>query len=114
VQGDEIAFEKLFQLYKNKLYTFIYQLSGSATIVILGCIGIVNPNAAALCMAPFESKAGVAASLFGFLQWSIAGIVSMILGLFKSTTALPLAFIMTGTALLALWIFFHHDNTNFA
>jgi RNA polymerase sigma-70 factor (ECF subfamily) len=32
VQGDEVAFEKLFQLYKNKLYAFIYQLSGSATI----------------------------------------------------------------------------------
>ena len=32
VQGDEIAFEKLFQQYKNKLYAFIYQLSGSATI----------------------------------------------------------------------------------
>ena len=32
VQGDEIAFEQLFQLYKNKLYAFIYQLSGSVTI----------------------------------------------------------------------------------
>jgi RNA polymerase sigma-70 factor (ECF subfamily) len=32
VQGDEIAFEQLFQLYKNKLFAFIYQLSGSVTI----------------------------------------------------------------------------------
>jgi RNA polymerase sigma-70 factor (ECF subfamily) len=32
VQGDEIAFEQLFRQYKNKLYSFIFNLSGSATI----------------------------------------------------------------------------------
>jgi len=32
VQGDEIAFEQLFRQYKNKLYSFIFHLSGSATI----------------------------------------------------------------------------------
>ncbi|AEW00296.1 hypothetical protein A4D02_23495 [Niastella koreensis] len=32
VQGDEIAFGQLFRLYKNKLYSFIFHLSGSATI----------------------------------------------------------------------------------
>ncbi|HEX6429939.1 MAG TPA: sigma factor [Niastella sp.] len=32
VQGDEIAFEQLFRQYKNKLYSFILHLSGSATI----------------------------------------------------------------------------------
>ena len=32
VQGDEIAFEQLFRQYKDKLYSFILHLSGSATI----------------------------------------------------------------------------------
>jgi RNA polymerase sigma-70 factor (ECF subfamily) len=32
VQGDEIAFGQLFRQYKNKLYSFIFHLSGSATI----------------------------------------------------------------------------------
>jgi RNA polymerase sigma-70 factor (family 1) len=32
VQGDEIAFGQLFRQYKNKLYSFILHLSGSATI----------------------------------------------------------------------------------
>jgi RNA polymerase sigma-70 factor (family 1) len=32
VQGDEIAFGQLFREYKNKLYSFIFHLSGSATI----------------------------------------------------------------------------------
>ena len=32
VQGDEIAFGQLFRQYKNKLYSFIFHLSGSPTI----------------------------------------------------------------------------------
>lgn len=32
VQGDDIAFAQLFRQYKNKLYSFILHLSGSATI----------------------------------------------------------------------------------
>src|ERR1044072_9332732 len=32
VQGDEIVFEQLFRQYKDKLYSFILHLSGSATI----------------------------------------------------------------------------------
>jgi RNA polymerase sigma-70 factor (ECF subfamily) len=32
VQGDEIAFGQLFRQYKDKLYSFILHLSGSATI----------------------------------------------------------------------------------
>jgi RNA polymerase sigma-70 factor (family 1) len=32
IAGDETAFAQLFNLYKNKLYSFIYNLSGSATV----------------------------------------------------------------------------------
>jgi DHA1 family bicyclomycin/chloramphenicol resistance-like MFS transporter len=37
--------------------------TGVLIFFILGCIGILNPNAAALSMAPFENNAGTAASL---------------------------------------------------
>ncbi|MDP9077724.1 MAG: multidrug effflux MFS transporter [Bacteroidota bacterium] len=72
--------------------------------ICLGCIGILNPNTAALSMAPFEKNAGSAASLFGLVQWGIAGLSSIAISLFKSDTPIPLAEIMTGTAVLSLAI----------
>lgn len=83
-----------------------FGLVGTAAMlfIFLGCIGIVNPNAAALSMAPFEKNAGSAASLFGLIQWVIAGLLSIVVSFFKSSTAIPLAGIMTATAVLALLI----------
>jgi DHA1 family bicyclomycin/chloramphenicol resistance-like MFS transporter len=80
--------------------------TGVLIFFILGCIGILNPNAAALSMAPFENNAGTAASLYGAIQWTIAGLISIAISAFKSTTAIPLAGILTGTALIALVILF--------
>jgi len=74
--------------------------------LFLGCIGISNPNAAALSMAPFEKNAGSAASLFGFLQWGIAGLSSVVVSYFKSQTPIPLAVFMVGSALLAFVIIY--------
>lgn len=74
--------------------------------LVLGCIGIVNPNAAALSMAPFENNAGSAASLYGFIQWGIAGLVSVVISSFKCKTAIPLAGIMAATAIMALLILY--------
>lgn len=85
-----------------------FGIVGTATLIFmfLGCIGIVNPNAAALSMAPFEKNAGSAASLFGLIQWGIAGLSSIVVSLFKSSTPIPLAGIMTTTAILALLILY--------
>lgn len=81
-----------------------FEIKETAVIIflILGCIGILNPNATALSMAPFELEAGTAASLYGFIQWGIAGLVSIVISTFKSTSAVPLSGILTGTALLAI------------
>jgi DHA1 family bicyclomycin/chloramphenicol resistance-like MFS transporter len=49
-------------------------------------------------MAPFENNAGIAASLYGAIQWGIAGLISLIISAFKSTTAVPLASVLTGIA----------------
>ncbi len=47
----------------------------------LSCAGLTYPNAAALCLAPFEKNAGSAASLLGFLQMSIGAVASACFGL---------------------------------
>lgn len=48
--------------------------TASLIFIFLGCVGIINPHAAALSMAPFDNNAGSAASLFGLIQWGIAGL----------------------------------------
>lgn len=85
-----------------------FGIVGTAVLIFifLGCIGIVNPNAAALSMAPFEKNAGSAASLYGLIQWGIAGLSSVVVSLFRSRTPIPLAAIMTATAILALLILY--------
>lgn len=80
--------------------------TASLLFVFLGCVGIINPNAAALSMAPFDKNAGSAASLFGLIQWGIAGLSSIAVSLFKSITPIPLAGIMIVTAILALLILY--------
>ncbi len=89
-----------------------FGIIGTATLIffVLGCIGIVNPNAAALSMAPFEHNAGSAASLYGFIQWGIAGLVSVLISSFKSRTAIPLAGIMAVAAIMALIILYIGDR----
>jgi MFS transporter, DHA1 family, multidrug resistance protein len=72
--------------------------------ILLSCIGISNPVAAALSLAPFEKNAGTAASLFGLIRWGTAGLSSIVVSFFKNDTAIPLAGILAGTALLSLII----------
>ncbi|MBS1605226.1 MAG: multidrug effflux MFS transporter [Bacteroidetes bacterium] len=72
--------------------------------LFLGCLGFTNPNAAALCLAPFSKNAGTASALLGALQMGIGAIASMGIGAFSSTTATPMIAIMAGTSLAALLI----------
>ena len=85
-----------------------FGIVGTAVVifVFLSCMGILNPHAAALSMAPFEHNAGTAASLFGLIQWGIAGISGFAVSMFKSETPLPLALIMAATALTSMLIFY--------
>lgn len=90
------------------LYQGWFGMAGTAILIFiyLGCIGIINPNAASLSMASFEKKAGSAASLFGLIQWSLAGISGVAVSLFKGHSPVPLAGIMASTAIIALFVFF--------
>ena len=74
--------------------------------VILGCAGIVYPNAAALCMAPFAKNAGTASALLGFIQIGIGGFVSAGAGLLPFDAVLAIAavtFASVVVAVLILW-----------
>lgn len=62
-------------------------------------IGIVLPNAAALAMAPHGANAGLASALLGVMQFGAGGIMVLFVGSLDNGTAVPMAAVMTVTAL---------------
>jgi MFS transporter, DHA1 family, multidrug resistance protein len=72
--------------------------------IILSCAGIVYPNAAALCMAPFEKNAGSASALLGFIQIGIGGLISASAGLLPVNAVLAMALITMATVVVAVII----------
>jgi MFS transporter, DHA1 family, multidrug resistance protein len=64
------------------------------TLPLFGAIsslGFSFPNSTAAAMAPFGDRAGMAAALLGTLQFTIAALVSSLVGYLHDGTALPLA-----------------------
>lgn len=59
--------------------------------IILACVGLANPNASALALAPFAENAGSAAALLGFLQMSIGAAASVGVGILAVESVLPTA-----------------------
>ncbi|MBO9661117.1 MAG: Bcr/CflA family drug resistance efflux transporter, partial [Chitinophagaceae bacterium] len=80
--------------------------------LFLSCLGITNPNAAALTLAPFSKNAGTASSLFGALQLGIGALISTSVSLFDSLSAVPLAAVMCITAVIAYVIFLISTRIN--
>jgi DHA1 family bicyclomycin/chloramphenicol resistance-like MFS transporter len=78
--------------------------------LFLSCLGFSNPNAAALCLAPFTRNAGSASALMGAFQMAIGSIASAVIGFFIQTNAVPMASIMLVTTLLALVILLFGRN----
>jgi DHA1 family bicyclomycin/chloramphenicol resistance-like MFS transporter len=69
--------------------------------LFLGSLGFTFPNASALAMAAFSKNAGSASALMGASQMGIGALATVALSLFQSTTALPMAGVMAGSAALA-------------
>ncbi|WP_129713764.1 multidrug effflux MFS transporter [Pedobacter sp. SYP-B3415] len=69
----------------------------------LGCLGLINPNSAALTLAPFTKNAGSASALMGALQMGLGALASVIVSLFPERSTLPMPLIMAAVAFLA-WI----------
>ena len=73
--------------------------------LLLGCVGITNPNTASLALAPFSSNAGTASSLMGAIQMGLGALISVFISLFDKPTLLPLASAIIGSAILALLMY---------
>ena len=65
--------------------------------LLLGCVGIANPNATALTLAPFDKNAGTASALFGAIQIGMGSLISIFMSFFEkpSLTPLAVAFLMS-------------------
>ena len=72
--------------------------------VCLSCIGLSNPNANALGLAPFSRNIGSAASLLNFIQLGTASLASASMGLFDTREMWPIVATMLATCTVALVI----------
>lgn len=66
-------------------------------------LGLVFGNTTALALSTIPPTAtGVGSAVLGALQFALAGVVAGLVGVAGSTTAVPLALTMLGSALIAL------------
>ncbi len=83
-----------------------YGLGGTLVLlfILLGCVGLTNPNASALALAPFTKNAGSASALLGFLQLGIGALISTGIGAATPNNSMPIIAILCLTAAGALLI----------
>jgi DHA1 family bicyclomycin/chloramphenicol resistance-like MFS transporter len=67
----------------------------------MASLGCIAPNAAACAMARQGHQAGSASALMGSLQFGVAGLASALVGVLHDGSALPMAQVIAGCALLA-------------
>jgi DHA1 family bicyclomycin/chloramphenicol resistance-like MFS transporter len=72
--------------------------------LFLACLGFTNPNAAALCLAPFSKNAGTASSMLGFLQMGIGTLASVAVSVFNNGTSTPMVVVIAVTSVLAMGV----------
>lgn len=72
--------------------------------LFLGCLGLINPNASALSLAPFFKNAGSASALMGAIQMGLGALASVLVSLFPEDSILPMPLIMTVVVTVALLI----------
>jgi len=85
-----------------------FGLAGTIVMIFLTlfCVGMTNPNASALSMAPFTRNAGVASALLGAMQLGLGAASSSAVSIFNGKSTVPLAAIMAASATIALTILF--------
>lgn len=92
------------------VFSVLQLMSLPVTIVflflLLSCIGILNPNASSLSLAPFSKNAGTASALMGALQMGFGALISVIISMFEKPSVMPLVVAMTGAAVFS-FITFH-------
>jgi len=74
----------------------------SLIFIVLCGVGLTNPNASALSLAPFERNAGTASSLMGAMQLGIGSVSSYCVSLFSKPSTLPMSLLMAVSSVIAL------------
>jgi MFS transporter, DHA1 family, multidrug resistance protein len=72
--------------------------------LLLSCVGIANPNTAALTLAPFSKNAGTASSLMGAIQMGLGSLISVFISLFEKPSITPLAIAFIISSALSLLV----------
>ena len=99
------------------LFAFEGWLNLTNTLVFLSFyligLGFINPNAAALALAPFDKNAGSASALMGAGQMGLGALASVVVSSFPSSSVLPMPIIMTTATILgAMILYFSARNTD--
>ena len=83
-----------------------FGLPGTIALIflILCGVGLTNPNASALSLAPFTKSAGTASALMGAMQLGIGSFSSYFISLFNTNSTLPMATVMVISAIIALCV----------
>lgn len=72
----------------------------------IAVLGFTFPNSVAAAMTPFGDRAGMASAMLGTLQFSVAGLAAVVVGLWASSldaaSALPMAGVIASCALISV------------
>jgi MFS transporter, DHA1 family, multidrug resistance protein len=71
-------------------------------LVLMTAQGLIGPNGGALASAEVPEHPGTGSALLGFVQWVAAGTIAPIAGLGGEDTAVPMALLMVGGAVLSM------------
>jgi DHA1 family bicyclomycin/chloramphenicol resistance-like MFS transporter len=72
--------------------------------ICLSCVGLINPNANALALAPFVKNIGSASAVLGCTQIGVAALASSGVGLFNSADMVPIVSLLVITTFIAFVI----------
>ncbi len=94
--------------YLIESYYGWFSLGGTLAMIffILCGVGLINPNASALSLAPFSKNGGTASSLMGAMQLGIGAFATYCVSLFQTTSPFSMAVIISASSGVALVILF--------
>jgi MFS transporter, DHA1 family, multidrug resistance protein len=70
--------------------------------LFLAASGLVMPNATALAMRPFDTNAGSASALLGFIQMGLGSVITIVIGVMEIKSVLPMVLCMISGSAIAL------------
>ncbi|RQO73374.1 Bcr/CflA family drug resistance efflux transporter [Pedobacter sp. KBW01] len=98
----QCIFSLVFLIFALNNWLSLYSTIGFIAL-FLACLGLINPNAAALSLAPFSKNAGSASALMGALQMGLGALASVMVSLFSEHSVVPMPLVMTAAAFIALF-----------